>query len=320
MMSSNLTYTILMIKPTKFGCNLETAVDNVYQQKKSNLSNKEISLQAQKEYLQLVSLLKAEGVDVIEFIDDTNENTPDSLFPNNWISTHLEGLIYLYPMLAENRRLERRIDIVNYFRENFIVNNVIDDAVFLEKKGIFLEGTGSMVLDRKNKIAYACLSKRTDSDVFTKWCQQMNYQDVSFVAEDRGQAIYHTNVLMSVCQHLVFICLDAICMNSDKEKLLLLFKQTNKEVINISSLQMNSFLGNVLELRSQENESLLVMSSLAFCQLTDSQKTIINTHTKIIHAPLDTIEYFGGGSARCMIAEIFLEPNFSDKLKHPIIS
>ena len=307
MMSSNLTYTILMIKPTKFGCNLETAVDNVYQQQKSNFSNKEISLQAQKEYLQLVSLLKAEGVDVIEFIDDTNENTPDSLFPNNWISTHLEGLIYLYPMLAENRRLERRIDIVNYFRENFIVNNVIDDAVFLEKKGIFLEGTGSMVLDRKNKIAYACLSKRTDLGVFTKWCQQMNYQDVSFVAEDRGQAIYHTNVLMSVCQHLVFICLDAICMNSDKEKLLLLFKQTNKEVINISSLQMNSFLGNVLEIQNKKQESLLIMSSSAYNSLTFSQTETINKYMKIIHSPLNIIESFGGGSARCMIAEIFLK-------------
>ena len=303
----NLTHTILMIKPTKFGYNLETARDNVYQKTKADVSNKEIRLQAQKEYMQLVSVLKEAGVNVIEFLDDTSDNTPDSLFPNNWISTHQDGTIYLYPMLAENRRLERRIDIVQFFQANFVVKNVINDAVFFEKKGIFLEGTGSMVLDRENKIAYACLSKRTDLGCFNEWCHKMSYKGVSFVAKDRGQNIYHTNVLMSVCQNIVFICLNAICSNSDKEKLLLFFKQTNKEVINISSLQMNSFLGNVLEIQNKKQESLLIMSSSAYNSLTFSQIEIINKYMRIIHSPLNIIESFGGGSARCMIAEIFLQ-------------
>ena len=309
MINPYLTHIILMIKPTKFGYNSETAVDNVYQQKKTDSSIEEIRLKAQKEYTQLVSILKEENVDVIEFVDDTIHNTPDSLFPNNWISTHLDGLIYLYPMLAKNRRLERRKDIIQFFRENFIVKNILDDAVFWEKKEIFLEGTGSMVLDRRNKIAYACLSKRTDNDIFNKWCQQMSYKGISFVAKDRGQDIYHTNVLMSVCQHLVFICLDAICMDSDKEKLLLSFKQTNKKVINISSLQMNSFLGNVLEIQNKQQESLLIMSSSAFNCLTSSQAEIIKRYMRIIHSPLNIIESHGGGSARCMIAEIFLKRN-----------
>jgi len=307
MMSQDFTTnTILMIKPTKFGFNSESALDNIYQKKELNFSAKEIRLQAQNEFCQLVSLLKDEGLEVIEFIDNTNDNTPDSLFPNNWISTHKDGTIYLYSMFAKNRRLERRTDIINYFKKNFQVKNIINNAEFYEKKGLFLEGTGSMVLDRENKIAYACLSKRTEFDLFSKWCIQMKYRCVSFCAKDKEHDIYHTNVLMSICKYIVFICLDAILEETDKDILLSMFKKTNKEIINISSLQMNSFLGNVLELKNSNKESLLIMSSSAYNSLTSDQFKIITRYMKIIHSPLNFIESFGGGSARCMIAEIFL--------------
>ena len=315
MNSLQSTNTVLMIRPCNFGFNSLTAIDNTYQNEhKNGLTDLEIAMRAKLEFDELVSVLKKNGVCVVEFDDLGLDSTPDSLFPNNWISTHANGIVYLYPMFSPNRRLERRKDIVDYLNKNFNVHQVFDDAKIHEDNNIFLEGTGSVVLDRENKIAYASISKRTDEGLFIRWCEQMNFRAIYFNAEDSQKPIYHTNVLMSICQHFVIICMDAIVDDRKKEELRTAFSDTNKQIIEITIKQMNSFLGNVLELRSQENESLLVMSSLAFCQLTDSQKKIINTNTKIIHAPLDTIEYFGGGSARCMIAELFLNPKINKDL------
>ena len=223
-------------------------------------------------------------------------------------------------MFASNRRLERKWDIVNYLKNNFCVNNIFDNASVYEAKNKFLEGTGSMVLDRENKIAYASLSERTNESLFNIWCKKMNFKAISFDSEGLKQPIYHTNLLMSVCQKMVFICLDSITDKDQKKTLLSTFSKTKKEVIEISIEQKENFLGNVLELKNLKDESVLIMSTSAALSLTTSQKKIVNKNSKIIYSPLDTIEYFGGGSARCMITEIFLKPNYTAKLKYPISS
>jgi len=316
-----ITDTIMMIRPVKFSFNPSTAEDNVYQhENKRGLSDVDISKQAILEFDNFIGVLKSAGVRVIEFQDDAQNHTPDSIFPNNWISTHIDGSVWLYPMLSINRRSERRKDIVHYLQNNFHVSKIFNDAVAYENNNQFLEGTGSMVLDRENKIAYASISKRTNELLFKDWCKKMNFEAVCFQAEDAGKPIYHTNVLMSVCQNMVLICLDAICNLIDKENLISLFNKTGKQVIKISKEQMNGFLGNVLELNAQNDQSILVMSSSAFHLLTASQKDKINQHCNIVHSSLNAIEYFGGGSARCMITELFLKSHDSDKFKYPILS
>ncbi|MAQ69662.1 MAG: amidinotransferase [Flavobacteriales bacterium] len=309
MNKNQVTNTILMIRPSNFGYNPVTALDNLYQKKDTSISSLVIAQKAQYEFDNFVDKLQHHGIKVIQFLDDSNQNTPDSLFPNNWISTHGNGNIFLYPMFSPNRRMERRFDIIEYLKRNFVVKNVIDYATDNEKIGFFLEGTGSMVLDRENKIAYASTSKRTNKDLFDQWCQNMDFDGFSFIAKDNNVPIYHTNVLMSICEHMVFICLDAVVREQDRRRLLSLFNQTNKQVIDISVDQMNSFLGNVLELKNSSQESFLIMSTSAFNSLSSLQKKKINNIMRIIHSSLDTIEHFGGGSARCMIAEIFLKSN-----------
>lgn len=301
-----LTDTVLMIRPLNFGYNPATALDNLYQKKDTGISSSIIAQKAQYEFDKFVDLLENHGIQVVQFVDDLPENTPDSLFPNNWITTHVNGDIFLYPMFSPNRRIERRLDIIEYLKRNFSVKNVFDYAIDNEKAGRFLEGTGSMVLDRENKIAYASISKRTNNDLFNQWCQDMDFEGISFISKDNNAPIYHTNVLMSVCQNMVFICLDAVVREQDRCRLLSLFNQTNKEVVDISVAQMNSFLGNVLELKNSSQESFLIMSTSAFNSLSSFQKNKINNSMSILHSSLDTIEHFGGGSARCMIAEIFL--------------
>jgi hypothetical protein len=302
-----LTDTVLMIRPFKFGYNPSTALDNVYQKNDVKISNSVIAKKAQNEFDLFVHLLEKNMIRVLKFSDDLNQNTPDSLFPNNWITTHANGNVFLYPMYSPNRRKERRLDIVEYLKMNFSVKNVFDNAAHNEKLEQFLEGTGSMVLDRSNKIAYASISKRTDKYLFDQWCDKMNFNPISFISKDNNLPIYHTNVLMSVCENMVFICLDALVLEEDRRRLLSLFNKTNKEVVDISISQMNNFLGNVLELKNSNQESFLIMSTSAFNSLSSSQKNKINNSVDILHSSLDTIEQFGGGSARCMIAEIFLK-------------
>ncbi|MBJ04828.1 MAG: amidinotransferase [Flavobacteriales bacterium] len=297
-----------MIRPVKFNYNAETALDNKYQSKITSLSPKVISHQATHEFDNFVTLLKSNNINVLQFSDIEENNTPDSIFPNNWISTHFNGIIHLYPMYASSRRLERRNDIIISLQNQFTVNHLIDDTCNCEHQNIFLEGTGSMVLDRENKIAYACISKRTNLGLFNSWCKEMNYSPVAFYAKDKGQDIYHTNVVMSVCEDFVVICLDAIINPADKAKVKSVIKKTNKKIINISIEQMNNFLGNVIQLINNRNQRFLVMSTSAFNSLKTDQKKIILEKNKILHSSLQTIEYFGGGSARCMIAEIFLKP------------
>ena len=308
MKNEQLANTVLMIRPSSFRYNSETASDNKYQNQDTELSAQDISKKAQYEFDTFLTLLQSHGIKVIDFTDNDKAPNPDSIFPNNWISTHRDGTIFIYPMFALNRRLERRVDIIDFLKNHFVVKKVINNSENHELSNVFLEGTGSVVLDRVHRIAYACLSQRTDKALFHIWCKTMNFEPVSFIARDGVQDIYHTNVLMSVCDSMVFICLDAIVCNSDKEMLLEFFERTNKEVIQISLKQMNNFLGNVIELQNSKNESFLVMSTSAFNSLSSSQRTVVNKKSTIIHSSLSTIEYFGGGSARCMLAEIFLPP------------
>jgi len=254
----------------------------------------------------MVSALCANGVDVT-VIDDTPEPyTPDSIFPNNWVSFHADGEVYLYPMQAENRRLERREDIIAKLEDRFSVKHVIDLSRF-EQENKFLEGTGSMVPDRENKIAYACISPRTDRDVLDLFCEHAGYRPVTFDAVDeKGQAIYHTNVLMCVGTGFAVICLDSIPNPDEKLVVKESLSLTKKEIIDISFGQMKHFAGNMLEVKNSAGDTLIVMSQSAFDALLDEQKQILKKYGKLVHADIGTIETLGGGSARCMMAEVHL--------------
>ena len=301
------TSNILMIRPVNFEFNQETAESNAFQNAEFSNQNKDKSqVIALKEFDEMVIQLRKSDVNVI-VIDDTSEPyTPDSIFPNNWVSFHGNGSVITYPMQAENRRLERRQDIIEQLSESFYINRKIDLSGF-ETDNKFLEGTGSMVLDRKFKIAYACLSPRTNEDVLKEFSAQMNYEIIAFSAVDgAGKQIYHTNVLMCIGEMFAVICLEAI-PNLD-ERLLVRnsLEQSGKRVIEITLEQMNQFAGNMLEIKSQKSEKMLIMSSSAYNSLNPKQIKILNEYCTIYHFDLSMIEGNGGGSARCMMAEIHL--------------
>ncbi len=305
-MNQQTTSTILMIRPVNFGFNEQTAGSNAFQNR--NAEQQQVQNKALNEFDNLVKLLQNNGVEVI-VVDDTHEpHTPDSIFPNNWVSFHQDGNVFLYPMMAENRRLERREDIIMQLEDEFTVKHVIDLSRF-EHEHKFLEGTGSMVLDRENKIAYACISPRTDKEILALFCKQTGYKEVSFYAFDQNhQAIYHTNVLMCIGSKFAVICLDSITDDNERNAVLTILKLTHKEIINISFTQMNQFAGNMLELKNKSGESLLVMSKNAYQSLGQDQKTALEKYCKLLYADINTIENNGGGSARCMIAEVHLSP------------
>lgn len=298
------TSTIFMIRPVKFQFNEQTAESNAFQNK--GAENQNVHENALKEFDNLVHLLQQNHVEVIIIEDTPSPYTPDSIFPNNWISTHGEGNIFLYPMQAENRRYERRNEIIELLQEKYAVHGIIDLSYF-ETAGKFLEGTGSMVLDRENKIAYACLSPRTDCEVLNKFSEVTTYKIIPFNAVDNsGKDIYHTNVLMCVGEKFGVVCLETIQNKTERETIISSLKSTGKEIVEISSEQMNHFAGNMLQLKNKQNENLLVMSDQAFQSLSNSQIEILSKYSKILHSSLNTIESNGGGSARCMIAEIYL--------------
>lgn len=297
------TSNILMIRPAAFDYNAETAVNNAFQvqTEKNNIQEK-----ALKEFNDFVTLLKNTGVNVL-VVDDTPEpHTPDSIFPNNWISFHREGTLVLYPMFALNRRLERKPKVIDTIKERFVVKHTVDFSSFEEQEK-FLEGTGSMVLDRDKMIAYACISPRTDAELFKRFCEEMHYHPVLFTASDKeGRQIYHTNVMMCVADEYVIICLDAITDTKEKDHVINTIHNSGKTLVPVTLDQMSHFAGNMLQLSNQQGEPLLVMSTQAFDSLTKEQREQLERFNEIVHAPLNTIEANGGGSARCMIAEIFL--------------
>lgn len=299
-MSQN-TQHIMMIRPVQFTFNEQTADSNSFQQ--SSAKSADTQLKALEEFDDFVSVLRSNGIQVW-VVDDTPEpHTPDSIFPNNWISTHEDGRMGLYPMQAENRRLERRADIAHHLGEVFSLMDIVDYSAF-EKEGKFLEGTGSMVLDRTNKICYACLSPRTHKELLQQFCTDFGYRLVDFTAVDRqGKLIYHTNVVLCVGESFLVVCLDCIPNEDERNRII---HSTQKTIIEISFNQLEHFAGNMLEVVNGKGEHFVVMSEQAYKSLTVSQVVQLEHFAKIISSPLYTIEANGGGSARCMMAEIFL--------------
>lgn len=305
MKTKQLTDTILMIRPAHFAYNEETALNNTFQ-KKSNASYEQISKLAKDEFDQMVSVLRHEGIEVVVIDDTPKPIKPDAVFPNNWISFHDDGTILTYPMNASSRRLERREDIIEYFNVHFKVSRRLSLEIF-EPKNQFLEGTGSMILDRKNKIVYACLSPRTHIELLHHFSLLMDYKVCFFKATDQnGIDIYHTNVLMALGVDFVVCCMQAV-EPSKKEELESLFVATGKELVDITFDQMNSFAGNMLQLCNHNGDPILILSRTAFNSLTKEQLNKLSSKTKLLPVEIPTIEKIGGGSARCMIAEVFLK-------------
>ena len=300
-----------MIRPLAFNYNVQTAVNNHYQNSNDfNNNSNQINLRAQAEFDNFVLKLRSFGVEVIVFQDDDKFDTPDSVFPNNWISFHSNGDIALYPMFAENRRNERREDVVKYIeKNNYSIRNVIDYSS-AEESNIFLEGTGSIVLDRLNRKAYCAISERSNEDLLIEFCEDFEYTPVIFNAfqtvKQARKLIYHTNVMMCIADNFVIICLDCIDDKKERNNVIEHLKEDGKEIVEISENQVNSFAGNMLQVLDRNNNYVLIMSESAYNVLTLTQKNIINKYAKIVFSSLNTIETCGGGSARCMMAEVFL--------------
>ncbi len=304
------TNTILMIRPVSFRMNEQTAVNNYYQKVIDGLMPATANVKAQVEFDTLVEKLRAVGVNVVVVDDTLDSDTPDSIFPNNWISFHESGDVVLYPMFAENRRLERREDVLEVLEDSGFQINDIMDYTSAEEDNIFLEGTGSIVLDRANEIAYCALSPRADEELFIEFCEDFEYNPIIFEAyqtvEGERKYIYHTNVMMCVGETFAIICADCIDDKSERKMVLESLKKSGKEVILITEEQVNNFAGNMLQVRGTNDELFTVMSSSAYQSLKKDQINRIEKHSKIIHSSLDVIEACGGGSARCMMAEVFL--------------
>tara|TARA_R110000796_G_scaffold67449_3_gene154710 strand:+ start:24721 stop:25626 length:906 start_codon:yes stop_codon:yes gene_type:complete len=298
-----------MIRPVGFRMNEQTAVNNFFQED-LDIKNAEINLKAQKEFDGFAEILKSKGINVI-VVNDTNEpDTPDSIFPNNWISFHENGTVGLYPMFAENRRDERREDVLDILENHgFIINDIVD-YTSAEEDGFFLEGTGSILLDRINKKAYCALSDRADEELFIEFCEDFDYFPVVFTAnqsvDGKRMPIYHTNVMMCLGETFSVICSDAIDNKKERKIVLDHLNNDGKEIIRISEKQMHQFAGNMLQVLGKDNKRYLVMSSSAYNSLTQEQIKSLTKYSEIIHSSLETIEACGGGSARCMMAEIFL--------------
>ena len=309
------TSSILMIRPIAFRSNEQTAVHNFYQKNSINLSAQELQRKVLEEFDNFVIKLREADLEVIVIEDTQKElgkmDTPDSIFPNNWVSFHQNGEAITYPMFAPNRRVERREDILETLEKeyNFKITKHTDFSHF-EKENIFLEGTGSLVLDRENKIAYAALSQRTDKSLVEKFCQHLDYQAITFEAfqkvKNKNEVIYHTNVLMSVTQNLAIICDETISNLVEREKVITTLAHSGKEIVHISIAQKNNFAGNMLALENSKGEKIMVMSEQAFHSLNKSQIQQISSKYSILYADIQHIETCGGGSVRCMLAEIFL--------------
>ena len=307
------TNTILMVRPINFRMNEQTAVNNYYQKVIDNLLPETVNTKAQQEFDAYVEKLRRIGVSVV-VVNDTKEfDTPDSIFPNNWISFHENGNVGLYPMFAENRRLERREDVlIQLEAEGFVINQIVD-YTSAEGEDVFLEGTGSIILDRVNRKAYCALSPRADEELFIEFCEDFEYTPVIFTANQTVQgnrmAIYHTNVMMCLGETFAVICLDSIDDKKERKSVINHLKESGKDIIDITEAQVNNFAGNMLQVKGTNNELFLIMSQAAYDSLNISQIESLQKHTKILSSSLDTIEACGGGSARCMMAEVFLPKN-----------
>jgi len=304
------THTILMIEPVLFGFNDQTAVNNYFQQRDS-LSGAEIQNRALAEFNRMVEKLSTKGMTVIIVKDTPLPHTPDSIFPNNWISFHPDNRVVLYPMYAENRRAERRNDILPLLAEKgFKISGTADYTAF-EKQNRFLEGTGSMVFDHTNKIAYMALSERSDKEVFLHFCKNFDFTPVCFLANQtvKGERrpIYHTNVMMCIADRYAVICLDAIDDEKERQSVTDSLTKDRKDIVEITEEQMHHFAGNMLQVENREGARFLVLSQSAYDSLTGVQIKRLTAYNEMIPIAVPTIEKYGGGSVRCMMAEVFLK-------------
>ncbi len=304
---SQLASSVLMIRPARFESNPLTAESNRFQGK-TDASPEEQQASALEQFDALAAALREAGVNVVVVEDTSEPHTPDSIFPNNWVSFHADGRVVLYPMEAENRRTERRMDIIEALSSDygFQVGEVVDLSAH-EANGSYLEGTGSMVLDRVNRVAYACISSRTHLDALGDFAQRMDYDVVAFDAVDRdGVPIYHTNVVMNVGEALAVICGEAIPREDQREAVLESLRSTGHEIVDLSFDQLDAFAGNMLELKTEQGQRLLAMSSQAYNSLDSAQQEKLAANGLVVHCPIDDIEASAGGSVRCMLAEIHL--------------
>ena len=304
------TNTILMIRPVAFRMNEETTVNNYYQKVLENVTPETVNFKAIQEFDALVEKLKSVGVNVIVVADTKETDTPDSIFPNNWISFHETGDVALYPMFAANRRLERREDILDLLEdEGFEITEVMD-YTSAEEDNVYLEGTGSLVLDREFNKAYCAISPRADEELMIEFCEDFDMSPILFEAfqtvDGERKPIYHTNVMMSIAETFAILCPDAIDDKSERKMVLENLKSDGKEVVFITEEQVAKFAGNMLQVRGANDKRYLVMSTSAYTSLTQAQLDKIQKHCEILHSNLDTIEACGGGSARCMMTEVFL--------------
>ncbi len=301
------TDTVLMVEPVAFGYNEQTAENNYFQVQDENTNTQAKALE---EFQNFVAKLREAGIRVLVVKDTLQPHTPDSIFPNNWVSFSADGAVVLYPMFAPNRREERREDILEFIKsEGFKIEKIIDWSHY-ENENRFLEGTGSMIFDHPNKLAYGSVSLRLDEALFRNFCETIGYQPVVFhsyqTAGEERLPIYHTNVMMCVADQYVVICLDCIDDRQERDEVVKTIKNSGKEIIKISEAQMQQFAGNMLQVRNTEGTPFLVMSAAAKASLTEGQIERIEKYNAIISSDLTTIETNGGGSARCMLAEVFL--------------
>ncbi len=303
---AHTTDTILMVRPANFGFNAETAENNAFQSNDRGEAAVDIAAQAKEEFDAMVQILRSKGVNII-VVEDTNEpKKPDAIFPNNWISFHNNGAVVTYPMFAKNRRIERREDIIEGLKEDFMVDRRYTFEHY-EEDGLYLEGTGSMLFDRDRNIMYACLSERTNPQIIDKFCVLMGSERVVFHSVDRnGDTIYHTNVMMALGEDFVVLCTESIPKREELDELLAKLESTGKELIDITFDQMEAFAGNMLQVRNSAGETFLVMSQTAYDSLDSNQIDKLSSKTTILPININTIEYYGGGSVRCMMAEVFL--------------
>ncbi len=295
-----------MVRPVNFGFNEQTAESNSFQKRDGMLTAELIKERAIAEFDNFVDVLRNNGINIFVAEDSEDPIKPDAVFPNNWVTFHQNGTVITYPMQAPIRRQERRADLIENLKEHFVIKKE-QHLEFFESKDKFLEGTGSMILDRVNKIVYACISPRTDASLLDEFCLMTDYKQVKFHSVDEeGKDIYHTNVMMALGETLAVICLDTVKDDKEKEALLNSFSKTNKEVIQITFDQVLAFAGNMLQVRNSDGKTFLVMSEQAYQSLNESQIKQISKHTNILCSSINTIETYGGGSVRCMMAEIFL--------------
>ena len=301
-MSSQITSNVFMIEPVCFEYNKQTAENNPFQKEGFEIGAQEKALI---EFNNFLKILKDNNVNVVVAKDTPTPKTPDSIFPNNWFSTHEGGILVLYPMFAQNRRDERKQIFIDEIKKNINCKSIIDLTVW-ENKGKFLEGTGSMVLDRVNKIAYACKSPRTCEEVFNDFCSKLGFSPILFNAVDKNKTmIYHTNVLMCIGSTFAILCDDSIPDEKEKAMVIESLEKSGKRIIKISLEQLKNYAGNMLEIKNKDGKRLLVMSQTALDSLNNEQKEYLEKECKILHPKIECIEVNGGGSARCMLAELF---------------